>query len=110
MSSAPIMSTICMSKRDHQRAGKRLTVMLRGTLTALIATSSLIASIPPILIKDPESGREEQQRGEHHNDDHQNPGHRRSIAHLVIAEPHLVEIERIEEGGIGGTAIRHDQS
>src|ERR1700726_683372 len=56
------------------------------------------------IVMHPIARRQEGEGGEHGDDDDQDPGERRGVAHAEIGEGLLVEIERVEERRVDRTA------
>src|SRR5260370_35643527 len=52
-----------------------------------------------VIVMDPVARGEEREGGEEGDDQHQDPGQGRGIAHAEIGEGLLIEVERIEERG-----------
>src|SRR5687768_3059127 len=66
----------------------------------------LIASL---FVKDPIGGEFEGEGGKEGDDEEQDPGHGRTVAHLEGAEGALVEVKGVKEGAVEGAAAGDDE-
>src|SRR5687768_1196969 len=74
-------------------------------LDRLVETSPCRAALTSVAIEHPPLGQKEVEPGQRGDDEQESPGHRGGVAHVEGAEAALVEIERVEQGRVGWTAL-----
>src|SRR3712207_1587512 len=97
------MSSACLiTERTREPAVlQRLAASWSVSATGVSAAGRVFSSV---IVEHPILGEEEVDCREHADDDDQQPGHRRGITHLELTEPALVQVERVEQRGVGRTA------
>src|SRR5262245_27058851 len=98
-----------MTKTTTMSRPWRITCRHRAALREMRGRSSMLP--PLVLVVDPVAGGQECDRGEYSDDDQQEPGQRRGVAHAEVFERLDVEIEGIEERRIDRPAAtaRNDE-
>src|SRR6478735_63394 len=105
--SASAISSVCrttlvMGLRNGLRRRSlwpRPVTMVSVARSAVMAASSIL-----VIVENPIPRGPEHQDGQDADDHEQQPGHRRGVAHVVVREALLIQVQRVEERGVDGAA------